>query len=77
MFAAPMLVFSQFIFEAESTLSVAQAPWEAFKLDMRDLFLDKLSKYPALSFWRTNSPTHFGGHTGTYTGIEEASPSTL
>ena len=50
---------------------VAQTPWEAFKLDVRDLFVDKLSKYPAQSLWRTNSPTHFGGFTGTFTAIEE------
>ena len=48
-----------------------QLPWEAFQADIRDLFHDKLSKYPAQSFWRTNSPTHFGGATGTFTAIEE------
>ncbi len=48
-----------------------QTPWEAFKLDIRDLFMDKLSQYPAQSLWRTNSPTHFGGFTGTFTAIEE------
>ena len=48
-----------------------QLPWEAFQADVRDLFHDKLSRYPAQSFWRTNSPTHFGGATGTFTAIEE------
>ena len=48
-----------------------QLPWEAFQADIRDLFHDKLSQYPAQSFWRTNSPTHFGGATGTFTAIEE------
>jgi hypothetical protein len=50
---------------------VAQAPWEAFKEDIRELFVERLSKYQAQAFWRTNSPTHFGGHTGTFTSIEE------
>ena len=48
-----------------------QLPWESFQADIRDLFHDKLSRYPAQSFWRTNSPTHFGGATGTFTAIEE------
>ena len=48
-----------------------QLPWESFQLDIRDLFVDKLSKSPAQSYWRTNSPTHFGGATGTFTAIEE------
>ena len=48
-----------------------QGPFEAFKLDVKDLFLQKLSKYPAQSYWRTNSPTHFGGATGTFTAVEE------
>ncbi|CAL5228102.1 g11175 [Coccomyxa viridis] len=46
-------------------------PWESFQLDIRDLFVDKLSKSPAQAYWRTNSPTHFGGATGTFTAIEE------
>ena len=43
---------------------VLQLPWESFQADIHDLFHDKLSKYPAQSYWRTNSPTHFGGATG-------------
>lgn len=50
-----------------------QLPWESFQADVHDLFHDKLSKYPAQSYWRTNSPTHFGGATGTFTAIEEVS----
>ena len=48
-----------------------QEPWEAFQADIRDLFHDKLSRSPAQSLWRTNTPTHFGGATGTFTSIEE------
>ncbi len=48
-----------------------QLPWESFQADVHDLFHDKLSRYPAQSLWRTNSPTHFGGATGTFTAIEE------
>ena len=48
-----------------------QLPWESFQLDIRDLFVDKLSKSLAQAYWRTNSPTHFGGATGTFTAIEE------
>ncbi len=33
--------------------------------------MDKLGKYPAQTFWRSNSPTHFGGATGTFTAVEE------
>lgn len=44
---------------------------EAFKVDMKELLVDKLAKSPAQTFWRLNSPAHFGGHTGTYTGIQE------
>ncbi|CAL8469667.1 g9208 [Coccomyxa elongata] len=48
-----------------------KAPFEAFKLDVKELFLEKLSKYPAQSYWRTYSPTHFGGATGTFLAVEE------
>ncbi|EIE21418.1 hypothetical protein COCSUDRAFT_43154 [Coccomyxa subellipsoidea C-169] len=51
-----------------------RAPFEAFKADVKDLFVDKLSKYPAQTFWRSNSPTHFGGATGTFTAVEEGLP---
>jgi hypothetical protein len=33
--------------------------------------MEKLSKYPAQTYWRSNSPTHFGGATGTFTAVEE------
>lgn len=33
--------------------------------------MEKLAKSPAQTIWRLNSPTHFGGHTGTYNAIEE------
>ncbi len=51
--------------------SCLQLPWESFKLDVHDLFHNKLAHSPAQAFWRTNSPTHFGGATGTFTAIEE------
>ncbi len=54
-----------------SQACLVQLPWESFQLDIRDLFVDKLSKSPAQAYWRTNSPTHFGGATGTFTAIEE------
>jgi len=56
---------------------VLQAPFEAFKLDVKDLFVDKLSKHPGQVFWRTNSPTHFGGATGTFLAVEEVGSSVL
>ena len=57
--------------EVELGASRLQLPWESFELHLRDLFVDNLGKSPAQSFWRTNSPTHFGGATGTFTAIEE------
>ena len=33
--------------------------------------MQRLSKYPAKSLWRSYAPTHFGGRTGTYMGIDE------
>ena len=57
-----------------SEISIApslQEPWESFQADVHDLFHEKLSRSPAQSIWRTYSPTHFGGATGTFTGIEE------
>ena len=49
----------------------AQTPFEAFKLDVKEIFMEKLAKSPAHTFWRINSPSHFGGHTGTFTAIQE------
>lgn len=49
-----------------------QTPFEAFKLDVEEIFMEKLAKSPAQTFWRVNSPAHFGGHTGTYTAIQES-----
>ncbi len=33
--------------------------------------MKRLSQYPARSLWRSYAPTHFGGRTGTYMGIDE------
>ena len=48
-----------------------QTPFEAFKEDVKEIFMEKLAKSPAQTFWRMNSPSHFGGHTGTFTAIQE------
>lgn len=38
---------------------------------MRELILTRLQGLNARVYWRENTPSHFGGPTGTYTGIEE------
>lgn len=54
----------------------AQAPASPMHLtlpvqDVEELFMKRLRQYPARSLWRSYAPTHFGGRTGTYMGIDE------
>jgi hypothetical protein len=39
---------------------------------MRELVLQRLQKVRATVYWKDYAPTHFGGRTGTFTGIDEA-----
>lgn len=43
-------------------------PWDRYKIDIQELFDQRLRKYKAHVLWRAYGPTHFGGPTGTYTG---------
>ena len=44
-------------------------PWTRYINDMQQLFSQRLAQMPALVLWRAYGPTHFGGPTGTYTGV--------
>ena len=42
-----------------------------FTVDMPELFHARLKHYPCRVIWKEYAPTHFGGATGAYTGVEE------
>ncbi len=44
-------------------------PWTRYVNDVQELFSLRLTQTPALVLWRAYGPTHFGGPTGTYTGV--------
>ena len=44
-------------------------PWDRYKKDVRELLDMRLRAYSANVLWRAYGPTHFGGPTGTFTGM--------
>eukprot|EP00884_Botryococcus_braunii_P017926 jgi/Botrbrau1/4817/Bobra.0325s0036.1 len=52
-------------------------PWHYFKVDMHELIMQRLKDVRAAVYWKEYSPTHFGGRTGTFTGIDEDFPDIL
>ena len=44
-------------------------PWERYKKDVHELLDMRLRAYSANVLWRAYGPTHFGGPTGTFTGM--------
>jgi hypothetical protein len=39
---------------------------------MQDLILRRLKQSRATVYWKEYAPAHFGGRTGTWTGVEES-----
>eukprot|EP00884_Botryococcus_braunii_P000146 jgi/Botrbrau1/10131/Bobra.0191s0004.1 len=46
--------------------------WSVFKFTMAKLIETRLQHMTATVYWKEYAPAHFGGRTGTWTGIEES-----
>jgi hypothetical protein len=46
--------------------------WAVFKSSMEQIIMQRLKQSRATVFWKEYAPSHFGGRTGTFTGLEES-----
>ena len=48
--------------------------WDIWRADVREIIYQRLVNIPAKIIWKSYSPTHFGGATGTFTNVRLLAP---
>ena len=48
--------------------------WDIWRADVREVIYQRLVNIPAKIIWKSYSPTHFGGATGTFTNVRLPPP---
>ena len=48
--------------------------WDIWRADVREVIYQRLVNIPAKIIWKSYSPTHFGGATGTFTNVRLLAP---